>query len=284
MKTLKPDFDLDTFFEDVAASEKRLLLLDYDGTLAPFKIKRDKAHPYPGIREALRTILDSNGSRLVLISGRAIPDLLSLLQLEPPPEIWGSHGWERLSSDDNYEIYPIEKPASRALEHVEANLAEEGLASLCEKKHGCLALHWRGLKGSEIEKIRSRFLTKWSNITERSGLSLIEFDGGIELRARGRDKAFVVRTLLSEMGRGTVSSFLGDDRTDEEAFEALRGESLRVLVRREFRPTVADLWLKPPDELLDFLKRWAEASLHHNNTGRSHHTAEHSLGTKGGLT
>ncbi len=281
MKNLKPDLDLDIFFRNVAASEKRLLLLDYDGTLAPFNVKRDKAFPYPGIREALRAILDSDGSRLVLISGRTTVDLLPLLQLEPHPEIWGAHGWERLFPDGRREISAVEKPAERALEQVEAILDGEGLAHLCEIKHGCIAIHWRGMEGSEIEKLRDRFLKAWSGFAGNAGLSLIEFDGGIELRARGRNKAFVVRTILSEMGQGTVSAFLGDDRTDEEAFNALEGKGLRVLVRSEFRPTTADLWLKPPDEVLDFLKRWTVASLHRESTKRS---IEPTMGTKGGVT
>jgi trehalose-phosphatase len=281
MKNLKPDLDLDTFFRNVADSEKRLLLLDYDGTLAPFKVKRDKAFPYPGIRQALRAILDTEGSRLVLISGRSTKDLLPLLQLEPHPEIWGAHGWERLFSDNRHEFSTVEEPAACALEQVEANLEGEGLAHLCEKKHGCIAIHWRGMEGSEIKELRDRFLSAWSGFARTSVLSLIEFDGGIELRARGRNKAFVVQTLLSEMGQGTVSAFLGDDRTDEEAFNALEGKGLRVMVRSEFRPTAADLWLKPPEDVLDFLKRWRAASFDQDSTGRS---AEPSIGTKGGVT
>lgn len=53
-------------------------------------------------------------------------------------------------------------------------------------------------------------------------------------------------------------AYLGDDLTDEDAFQALDTRGLRVLVRDALRPTAADIWLQPPDELLDFLRSWRQ--------------------------
>jgi trehalose-phosphatase len=92
------------------------------------------------------------------------------------------------------------------------------------------------------------------------GLALQDFDGGIELRAPGHDKGEAVKTLLAEMGPNAMCAYLGDDRTDEDAFQAIRGKGLGVLVRENFVPTQADLWIKPPEELLEFLARWKSAS------------------------
>ncbi len=63
---------------------------------------------------------------------------------------------------------------------------------------------------------------------------------------------------MSEEPRETVFAYLGDDRTDEDAFCALQGRGLNVLVRRERRPTAADLWLEPPEDLLWFLRHWLD--------------------------
>ena len=57
METLTPATNLDTFFKRVQATRDRLLLLDYDGTLAPFVPERDRAVPYPGVRELLKKML-----------------------------------------------------------------------------------------------------------------------------------------------------------------------------------------------------------------------------------
>jgi trehalose-phosphatase len=261
MRELKENLDLDKFFRKVSSSEQRALFLDYDGTLAPFKIKRDEALPYPGIREALGEIPDNHRSRLVLISGRAIDDLVPLLNLERLPEIWGSHGLEHLSTDGTLETAPLEKRTLQALESVRAGLETEGLIKITEEKPGCVAIHWRGLENSDIEELRNRFTEEWSRFARNYELFFLEFDGGLELRARGRNKAFAIHAVLDEMSDDTIAAFLGDDTTDEEAFRELGGENLGVLVRSEFRPTAADLWLKPPDEVLDFLKRWKEACI-----------------------
>jgi trehalose-6-phosphatase len=52
---------------------------------------------------------------------------------------------------------------------------------------------------------------------------------------------------------------LGDDITDEKAFQAVNGRGLSGLVRPRWRRTAAQVLLKPPDEVLDLLKRWLHA-------------------------
>src|SRR5215813_10629982 len=99
MQVLQEGADVLRFFERLRGQKKRALLLDYDGTLAPFRTQRDEAVPYPGIRGALSAIMKTCQTRLVVISGRSIADLAPLLGLSPCPEMWGSHGWERKLPD-----------------------------------------------------------------------------------------------------------------------------------------------------------------------------------------
>lgn len=61
------------------------------------------------------------------------------------------------------------------------------------------------------------------------------------------------------MGGHPAMAYLGDDQTDENAFEALHGRGLSVLVRREYRPTNADVWIQPPEGVTAFLSDWASA-------------------------
>jgi trehalose 6-phosphate phosphatase len=197
---------------------------------------------------------------LVVISGRWTKDLIPLLGLEEPPEIWGSHGWERKRPGKETEIGRLEEETVRSLVEAEEWARAEGLEARCERKPACLALHWRGLAEERARGLRRRALTRWSAIAAPGSLEVREFDGGVELRAEGRSKGFAVETVLGEAGEGAVAAYLGDDLTDEDAFHALEGRGLRVLVRREERPTQADLLLTPPDDLLWFLRRYAEAA------------------------
>ena len=53
-----------------------------------------------------------------------------------------------------------------------------------------------------------------------------------------------------------LAAYLGDDVTDENAFQAVKGHGVGLLVREELRPTEADVWIRPPDELRSFLLDW----------------------------
>jgi trehalose 6-phosphate phosphatase len=256
MKILNPETNLDLFYQKLAEASQKALLLDYDGTLAPFQIEPNKAYPYPGITEMLNSILQGVETRLVIITGRWIRDLLPLLQLEKQPEVWGSHGIERLKRDGSYEIDPMDEKALRGLAAADEWIEAIGFSNRCEKKPGCLAVHWRGLSESDIISIKNQLEPKWSLITDNWGLKLEEFNGGLEIRVPGLNKGDAVKTILQEMEQDYVAAYLGDNLTDEDAFNAIKGKGIGALVRKEFRSTAADLWIKPPEELMAFLSSW----------------------------
>lgn len=259
MKLLNPGFDLERFFGRLELSVRNTLLLDYDGTLAPFRIRRDEALPYPGVRRALEDIIEGGKTRVVLVTGRSVENLVPLLGLSRAPEIWGSHGWERMLPDGTYRA---PKPAASmvsGLSEAYAWAAETGISASCERKPGCLALHWRGMDPADAEMLRSKAEEKWRGIAEGSGLTLREFNGGIELRPADTDKGAVVIKVLAESKIGAPAAYLGDDSTDEDAFRALGRNDLGVLVSEESRATAADVWIRPPEELLGLLHRWAGA-------------------------
>lgn len=260
MKLLNPRVDIERFFQQVAAVSTRALLLDYDGTLAPFRIRRDEAVPYPEVREILETILAGGHTRVVIVSGRDIKQLLPLLGLEKHPEIWGSHGWEHLLPDGTYKLGRIDEVASAGLTRAEAWAREIGPPENWERKPVSLAFHWRGLEAETARRLKNAILDRWHPLTTCAGLFIHEFDGGIELRVPGRDKGSAVNAVLAELGEGAIVAYLGDDRTDEDAFKAIKNKGLGILVRREFRPTEADIWLTPPGDLVEFLTSWNTAA------------------------
>jgi trehalose-phosphatase len=259
MKLLSPKLELDLFFDSLAKAHDRFLLLDYDGTLAPFHVKRDQAFPYPGVTELLNDIRRTQATHLVIISGRAIQDLIPLLNLDPLPEIWGSHGWEHLDGNGKYTIAPLDSATSKALSEAKDSIDSLGLMSFFEQKPVSLAIHWRGLQPELVSSMQKRIKGKWKEIENRSNLKSHFFDGGIELRISGRDKGTSVESIICNLDKGAKIAYLGDDATDEDAFKVLKARGLSVLVREELRPTNADLWIKPPEELIEFLMRWKQA-------------------------
>ena len=78
----------------------------------------------------------------------------------------------------------------------------------------------------------------------------------MEIIARENDKGDAVQAVLGGCGDGVACAYLGDDITDEAAFQAIRPRGLGVLVGEERRTTHATLWLRPPEEVAAFVELW----------------------------
>jgi len=247
------------FLEKLARAREAALLLDYDGTLAPFCVQRHRAVPYPGVSTLLRKIMDDGSTRVVMVTGRPAGEVVRLLGVFPYPEVWGSHGLQRLMPDGSCELVVVDAGARQALEDAMAWLDSLGLRQMAELKPGSVALHWRGLNEDVIAQLRNKVLLRWMPLSFRPDMEMLEFDGGLEIRLGTKSKADAVHSILGEMGKDAAIAYLGDDQSDEEAFIALQPHGLAVLTRPEWRPTVADLWIKPPKGLLDFLFDWLKA-------------------------
>jgi trehalose-phosphatase len=260
MKILTDGTDLDAFLDRLACSAGRLLMLDYDGTLSPYHVERHMAVPYPGVREILTGALTAADCRTVIVSGRTISDLLPLLGIEKGIEIWGCHGWERLGSDGAYTAPDLGDDLRGALDEAASWAEAEGFGEKLEIKAASVAVHWRGLGDVERSSIERAVRGKWAGMP--GGLELHSFNGGLELRPPGMDKGEVVERLIAETDG--PAAYLGDDRTDEDAFKAISGRGIGILVSPELRETAADVWLTPPEEMMRFLERWIESC------GRAH--------------
>lgn len=251
-----------TFFERLKHASKRVLLLDYDGTLAPFRVDRGHAFPYPGVPYLVSNIA-SSGTRVALISGRRAEEVATLSGIRPRPEIWGSHGMERITADGRHEVAALEERQLAGLYRAGLWLSQQqGLTHAAEFKPGSVAAHWRGAPAAQVIEIRRRILSGWQELGREYELELLDFDGGIEIRVPGHDKGQAVETILEEVGDAAVA-YLGDDQTDEDAFRALGAigeKGFRVLVREHVRETAADVWIKPPEQLIEFLENWLLAS------------------------
>lgn len=262
----RPKPQVESFLKLVARAPRSLLMLDFDGTLAPFRRDRKNAVPYPGVVSILQEILSIGNTRVVIISGRDVTETVPLLSIKPHPEVWGLHGLQRLKADGSVELCELDKSTVEALAAAEAWLRSENLLDAVELKTGSIAVHWRGLPESEAQAMRNRVLQGWTRIAKRFGSDLMDFDGGVEIRSPKVNKGTAVRTILEEMDPKVPAAYLGDDNTDEDAFRAINGRGLSILARPEWRSTAAKIWLRPPDELVELLTGWLRACREHNES------------------
>jgi trehalose-phosphatase len=247
---------LQDFFERLHAAPASALLLDYDGTLAPFRAKRNDAYPYPRVVPILDRIRKTSNTRIVFITGRPGADLKPLLQPLDHIEVWGAHGLEHLLPDGTYEQTPTTLNAHRLLSQAKDRLAHSELASFAEFKAGGIAMHWRDLPEAEARRVEAHVRKSWTELVQSGELKLLSFEFGVELRVTRPNKGDAVRAIIEESASETAIAYLGDDLTDEDSFQALNSRGLTVLVRPDRRESAAQIWLKPPDELLLFLERW----------------------------
>jgi len=259
---------LEAFFSTFARAKRALLLLDYDGTLAPFRLDRFKARPWAGVRELLNRIHDPGESkiatRIIFITGRPAIEVGSLIGLDRPAEIWGLHGAERLCADGRREFDEAPAAAREKLDELRVRLRLDSFGGLIEEKPNALVMHWRGASIRKARQIAEMTRALFEPLAHLEGLALLDFESGLELRT-GRDKGGAIRAILADAGDDAGQSpvaFLGDDITDEAAFSAINASChphLTALVRRAKRETAAAVWLQPPSELRDFLQRWITA-------------------------
>jgi trehalose 6-phosphate phosphatase len=252
---------LEAFFDTFAGEAHPLLLLDYDGTLAPFRVNRFEARPWAGVRELLTRIQRQGQTRLAIVTGRPAAEIAPLLRLETAPEVWGLHGAERLYPNGRRELEVAPAGAQQMLDELRERLRRDSLGGLFEDKPNAVVMHWRGAPPHKAHAIEKRARRLFEPLAEMDGLGLLEFEAGLELRV-GRDKGGAVEEILSEADHDAPVAYLGDDLTDESAFRAVNahdGAHLSVLMRRIGRESAADIWLRPPVELREFLERWADA-------------------------
>jgi trehalose 6-phosphate phosphatase len=243
------------FWDAVAAAGQRCLVLDYDGTLAPFREDRMKAYPLPNVRELLVEIRDTGRTHLAIMTGRPIRDLLTLLgDLDIP--VSGSQGTEFRFPDGTTQTHLPDPTQERRLAAGENQARAIAPAGSVERKIASVAVHTRGMPEERAREIEDRILGAWLGDAPQHGLECRRFSGGIELRLSGIDKGTALTELLDRRGDGMLCVYVGDDETDEDAFRAVRDLGFGIKVGGGDNPTEASGRLVGPEAVREFLRQW----------------------------
>jgi len=210
------------------------LFLDVDGTLLEIAATPEDVRVEPRLRTLLRSLYLRTAAATALISGRTIAKLDELFAPMSPLAAAGLHGFERRSATGYYYRCPLPNGAVLQV----ARMGLRGIVarypgSLIEDKRFALALHYRLAQGSEVEILREMDLIA-ARVRPHLQLQLGKMVA--ELRPSGASKGTAVQELLREPPfRGRWPIYIGDDLTDESAFEyvnSVGGMSIAVGVRR----------------------------------------------------
>ncbi len=204
----------------VAAPERALIALDYDGVLAPIVADPEQAVPAPGAVDALRRLSGRVG-HLAVVTGRPAEVAVRLGGLDSVPGLvvegqYGAERWVggRLTSPDD----PPGVFAAKA--ELPAALAEAGAdpAVWVEDKRLAVVVHTRRTAdpNGELDRLRPAL----ERFAARHELELHPGKMVLELRPPGFDKGGVLRRLVADQRPGAVL-FAGDDVGDLPGFAAV---------------------------------------------------------------
>lgn len=213
------------------------LFLDVDGTLLEIAAAPQSVSVPDDLRQRLRALFLAGGGGVALVSGRAIAALDALFAPLTLPSA-GLHGFERRGASGAYRRRP--SPSAAALEAARAgmlHLARRHPGLFVEDKQFALALHYRAAPHLEDTVVQSMTGIGASVAHE---LELQRGKMVVELRPAGATKAQAVAAFLEEAPfAGRLPVFIGDDLTDEPAFELVnRLDGVSVVVSAT-RPSAA---------------------------------------------
>lgn len=245
------------FWEKLRIAERRVLALDYDGTLAPFQKNRMEAHPSDRTYKILKRLCLSHHNHVVIVSGRPATEVRELLNgIEV--DIYGAHGFEFLQKQCELKSFELSDRDKEGLNKARIDTDFSGLRDYLEVKPASLALHVRGLDYERATATKNLARKIFASNAKSFDLECREFDGGIELRSKEFHKGKIVESILSENGSDSFVVYLGDDDTDEDAFETLKDSGHGIRVGNADKKSMADWRLNDISAVEKFLERWLE--------------------------
>ncbi len=243
------------FWDRLHAACMSFLVLDYDGTIAPFRAERMEALPLPGIARLLEKIREKAQGALAIMSGRPVSEILCLLGDLRIMTV-GGHGSEFRFPDGTMIAIDPTGTQKQGLEQAWRSIVREAGEDRVERKKMSLALHTRGLDKDEAVRLETLAREKWDITGSGHELEIVKFNGGIELRCRGINKGDALLRLLSHIGGNAFTVYIGDDETDEDAFSAIEGHGVSIRVAESGNGTRAQGLLRDVHAVKDFLGAW----------------------------
>ncbi|NDK54301.1 trehalose-phosphatase [Pontibacter fetidus] len=246
-------------FDMILASKKPAVFLDYDGCLTPIVKEPDMAILSPQTREVLRDL--ANVCPVAIVSGRDRQNVQKLVQLDNL-YFAGSHGFD-ISGPDKLHTEPGGAAAALpALDNAELALKNKLQAiagTLVERKRYAIAVHYRNVADAqvnEVETIVDTVLSDHPQLKKGLGKKVFELKPNLDWH-----KGKAVFWLLDELHLNKpdiVPIYIGDDITDEDAFAALQGIGVGILVGAHDEKSAAGYSLKGVAEVQIFLQKLTE--------------------------
>lgn len=220
---------------DFPAAQKRLLLLDYDGTLVGFRNNPKDAVPDAELLELLRNIAANPNTEIAIVSGR---DKQTMEQWFGNTDytLITDHGvWLRRKGRDWKMLELLKNDWMENIRPILQTYADRTPGTFVEEKEYSLAWHYRKADPELAHMRANELITVLTSLVENKGLSVLEGSKVLEIKSSAVNKGRAATRLLS--GDFDFILAIGDDWTDEYMFEVLPGNAYTIKVG--YRKTAA---------------------------------------------
>ncbi|MGK7313333.1 MAG: trehalose-phosphatase [Candidatus Longimicrobiales bacterium M2_2A_002] len=259
------------------ATGRMLVALDFDGTLSPIVDRPEDAALHDDVAGPLRRLTERSDTVVAIVSGRGLADVRERVAL-PGLFYAGNHGFE-IEGPGVDRVHPAAERARPELESciegLETALADEPGTEI-EDKTWTLSIHYRRAQREGAgERVREAVAAH----CRRPGLKVTAGKKVFEVRPdvdwdKGRATEFLLDVLTADEDDGArgvpgaigapggprlPAIFIGDDRTDEDAFAVVAPLGGGIVVGDPVpEETRAVAWLRGPDEVAELIRRLAD--------------------------
>jgi trehalose 6-phosphate phosphatase len=239
-----------------AATDRLLLALDFDGTLAPFVDKPLSARALPAAKAALDRLERLPATWVAYVSGRPLASLEEVTEADADALLIGSHGVElRFGRDGgSLDLSDGEKATLARLGELLGAIVDATPGTRLEVKPVGFGVHTRNLDADTAARTNAAAYDAAAEVggelTVRDGKDILEFS------VRGANKGDGIQRLREHVG-ATAVLFAGDDVTDEDGFAVLTDGDVGIKVGEG--DTAAQFRVADPETIATLLGLLAEA-------------------------
>ncbi len=240
-------FEEDGRFFDEVAGKTPAFFLDYDGTLTPIVQRPEDAEISDEMKDTLRRLAARN--TVAVVTGRDLDDVKNFIQLEDIIYS-GSHGFVISGPDDLYKEHEKAGEIVELLDQVEKELhklfADKAEGVQIDRKRYAIAIHYRNARESAVPyvfEVADKMLDQFDGLKRGEGKMVLELKPDIDWH-KGKAVLWIMEALGLDQKEDVIPVFIGDDVTDEDAFRALQGKGIGILVENRGQKTAAKYSLK----------------------------------------
>ncbi|WP_297762544.1 bifunctional alpha,alpha-trehalose-phosphate synthase (UDP-forming)/trehalose-phosphatase [uncultured Muriicola sp.] len=244
-----------TIMKHYRDAEKRLLFLDYDGTLAGFHTDPQKAAPDAALYELIDNLAAMENTDVYLISGRD-KETFERWFLKKKYNMIVEHGvWLSEKGSDFTMLENVKKDWMEKILPVLESFVDRTPGSFIEEKNYSLAWHYRNTDPDFGQKRASELNTVLRSLIANDDLSVLNGNKVMEIKSSNVNKGRAAMRIFTQESYDFVFA-IGDDWTDEFMFQELPETAVTVKVGRQ--KTQAKYYLDSIKNVRDLLKRFTE--------------------------